>query len=135
MFCPTHGIKGETAGEFLALPNVACFGGSWLTPGSVRSRARQAATDSGGVLGSALDTGVWAARGALMRQDREAVGPIAKTKKLPKLPDLVERDQRAFDWEYDATDRNTAAWPAELPPPTTITSSPPQSCASIAVAA
>jgi 2-dehydro-3-deoxyphosphogluconate aldolase/(4S)-4-hydroxy-2-oxoglutarate aldolase len=33
MFRPTHGIKGETAGEFLARPNVACFGGSWLTRG------------------------------------------------------------------------------------------------------
>src|SRR2546430_7122700 len=31
--------------------------------------------------------------------------------------------------------RNTAAWPAELPPPTTTTSSPPHSCASMNVAA
>lgn len=31
-FCPTGGITEETAPEFLALPNVACVGGSWLTP-------------------------------------------------------------------------------------------------------
>lgn len=31
-FCPTGGITLETAPEFLALPNVACVGGSWLTP-------------------------------------------------------------------------------------------------------
>src|SRR5438094_10669825 len=32
-FCPTGGITADTAPEFLALPNVACVGGSWLTPG------------------------------------------------------------------------------------------------------
>jgi 2-dehydro-3-deoxyphosphogluconate aldolase/(4S)-4-hydroxy-2-oxoglutarate aldolase len=31
-FCPTGGITAETAPEFLALSNVACVGGSWLTP-------------------------------------------------------------------------------------------------------
>ena len=31
-FCPTGGITAETAPEFLALPNVGCVGGSWLTP-------------------------------------------------------------------------------------------------------
>jgi 2-dehydro-3-deoxyphosphogluconate aldolase/(4S)-4-hydroxy-2-oxoglutarate aldolase len=31
-FCPTGGIAAATAAEFLALPNVACVGGSWLTP-------------------------------------------------------------------------------------------------------
>lgn len=31
-FCPTGGITAATAPEFLALPNVACVGGSWLTP-------------------------------------------------------------------------------------------------------
>ena len=31
-FCPTGGISAATAGEFLALPNVLCVGGSWLTP-------------------------------------------------------------------------------------------------------
>jgi 2-dehydro-3-deoxyphosphogluconate aldolase/(4S)-4-hydroxy-2-oxoglutarate aldolase len=31
-FCPTGGVTVETAPDFLALPNVACVGGSWLTP-------------------------------------------------------------------------------------------------------
>ncbi|MBZ0221665.1 MAG: bifunctional 4-hydroxy-2-oxoglutarate aldolase/2-dehydro-3-deoxy-phosphogluconate aldolase [Dokdonella sp.] len=31
-FCPTGGISAASAGEFLALGNVACVGGSWLTP-------------------------------------------------------------------------------------------------------
>jgi 2-dehydro-3-deoxyphosphogluconate aldolase/(4S)-4-hydroxy-2-oxoglutarate aldolase len=34
-FCPTGGITGGNAGEFLRLPNVVCVGGSWLTPGEV----------------------------------------------------------------------------------------------------
>jgi 2-dehydro-3-deoxyphosphogluconate aldolase/(4S)-4-hydroxy-2-oxoglutarate aldolase len=32
VFCPTGGITEKTAPEFLALKNVACVGGSWLTP-------------------------------------------------------------------------------------------------------
>jgi len=31
-FCPTGGIKTGNASEYLSLPNVACVGGSWLTP-------------------------------------------------------------------------------------------------------
>ena len=31
-FCPTGGVTAQNAREFLALPNVACVGGSWLTP-------------------------------------------------------------------------------------------------------
>jgi 2-dehydro-3-deoxyphosphogluconate aldolase/(4S)-4-hydroxy-2-oxoglutarate aldolase len=31
-FCPTGGITAETAADWLALPNVGCVGGSWLTP-------------------------------------------------------------------------------------------------------
>lgn len=31
-FCPTGGITVATAREYLALPNVRCVGGSWLTP-------------------------------------------------------------------------------------------------------
>ena len=31
-FCPTGGIRPETAGEWLALPAVTCVGGSWLVP-------------------------------------------------------------------------------------------------------
>ncbi len=31
-FCPTGGITAGTAHAYLALPNVGCVGGSWLTP-------------------------------------------------------------------------------------------------------
>lgn len=31
-FCPTGGITAATAPDYLALPNVGCVGGSWLTP-------------------------------------------------------------------------------------------------------
>jgi 2-dehydro-3-deoxyphosphogluconate aldolase/(4S)-4-hydroxy-2-oxoglutarate aldolase len=31
-FCPTGGVTPDNASEFLALSNVACVGGSWLTP-------------------------------------------------------------------------------------------------------
>lgn len=55
-FCPTGGITAETAPEFLALPNVACVGGSWLTPGA------------------ALATGDWDAITALARQ-ASCLGP------------------------------------------------------------
>ncbi|HEV2611610.1 MAG TPA: bifunctional 4-hydroxy-2-oxoglutarate aldolase/2-dehydro-3-deoxy-phosphogluconate aldolase [Noviherbaspirillum sp.] len=32
VFCPTGGVSQETAAQFLACKNVACVGGSWLTP-------------------------------------------------------------------------------------------------------
>jgi 2-dehydro-3-deoxyphosphogluconate aldolase/(4S)-4-hydroxy-2-oxoglutarate aldolase len=31
-FCPTGGINRDNAGEYLALPNVLCVGGSWVAP-------------------------------------------------------------------------------------------------------
>lgn len=31
-FCPTGGIRVHTAADYLALPNVMCVGGTWLTP-------------------------------------------------------------------------------------------------------
>jgi 2-dehydro-3-deoxyphosphogluconate aldolase/(4S)-4-hydroxy-2-oxoglutarate aldolase len=30
VFCPTGGISAERASDYLALPNVACVGGSWI---------------------------------------------------------------------------------------------------------
>lgn len=39
-FCPTGGITPESAPRYLALPNVACVGGSWMLP-----RQRIAAKD------------------------------------------------------------------------------------------
>jgi 2-dehydro-3-deoxyphosphogluconate aldolase / (4S)-4-hydroxy-2-oxoglutarate aldolase len=53
LFCPTGGVTPDTAPEFLALPNVACVGGSWLTPAAavaagdwstITQLARQAST-------------------------------------------------------------------------------------------
>ena len=32
LFCPTGGVSQENAPQFLACKNVACVGGSWLTP-------------------------------------------------------------------------------------------------------
>lgn len=32
IFCPTGGIHAGNAARYLALPNVGCVGGSWLTP-------------------------------------------------------------------------------------------------------
>lgn len=32
VFCPTGGVSRQNAGQFLALPNVLCVGGSWLAP-------------------------------------------------------------------------------------------------------
>jgi 2-dehydro-3-deoxyphosphogluconate aldolase/(4S)-4-hydroxy-2-oxoglutarate aldolase len=48
-FCPTGGIRADTAADWLKLPSVLCVGGSWLVqagePGleAVASRARAAA--------------------------------------------------------------------------------------------
>lgn len=38
LFCPTGGIHAGNAHEFLALPNVACVGGSWLVPADALAR-------------------------------------------------------------------------------------------------
>jgi 2-dehydro-3-deoxyphosphogluconate aldolase/(4S)-4-hydroxy-2-oxoglutarate aldolase len=52
-FCPTGGITPDSAPDWLALPNVGCVGGSWLTPadavaagdwGRIRELAAGAAT-------------------------------------------------------------------------------------------
>jgi 2-dehydro-3-deoxyphosphogluconate aldolase / (4S)-4-hydroxy-2-oxoglutarate aldolase len=37
-FCPTGGITPTTMASYLALPNVGCVGGSWLTPADAVSR-------------------------------------------------------------------------------------------------
>jgi 2-dehydro-3-deoxyphosphogluconate aldolase/(4S)-4-hydroxy-2-oxoglutarate aldolase len=38
-FCPTGGVTAANAGEFLALSNVVCVGGSWLTPADAMAKA------------------------------------------------------------------------------------------------
>lgn len=48
-FCPTGGIREETAAQWLAMPAVPCVGGSWIVPpgetdlAAIRARARRAA--------------------------------------------------------------------------------------------
>lgn len=38
-FCPTGGIRVDTAPDYLALPNVGCVGGTWLTPADALAAA------------------------------------------------------------------------------------------------
>lgn len=40
LFCPTGGITAESAPRYLALPNVACVGGSWLAPAALMREGR-----------------------------------------------------------------------------------------------
>lgn len=45
-FCPTGGLTIDSFPEFLALPNVACVGGTWLVPAAaVEAKDWQAITD------------------------------------------------------------------------------------------
>jgi len=44
-FCPTGGITVASAPSYLALPNVGCIGGSWLTPKSAVSAGDFAAIE------------------------------------------------------------------------------------------
>lgn len=55
-FCPTGGISPQNAGDYLALPNVICVGGSWIAPADavkagdwarIEDLARQAAKSGG----------------------------------------------------------------------------------------
>jgi 2-dehydro-3-deoxyphosphogluconate aldolase/(4S)-4-hydroxy-2-oxoglutarate aldolase len=41
-FCPTGGVTAANAHGFLALPNVVCVGGSWLTPPDALARGNWA---------------------------------------------------------------------------------------------
>lgn len=41
-FCPTGGVTAANALDFLALPNVVCVGGSWLTPPDALARGNWA---------------------------------------------------------------------------------------------
>jgi 2-dehydro-3-deoxyphosphogluconate aldolase / (4S)-4-hydroxy-2-oxoglutarate aldolase len=54
-FCPTGGVNAANALQFLALPNVVCVGGSWLTPKDAVaqgdwSRITQLAREAAGLL-------------------------------------------------------------------------------------
>jgi 2-dehydro-3-deoxyphosphogluconate aldolase/(4S)-4-hydroxy-2-oxoglutarate aldolase len=56
VFCPTGGISLKNMKDYLSLPNVACVGGSWLTPDDlvkakawdrIEALAREAVTAAG----------------------------------------------------------------------------------------
>ena len=56
-FCPTGGVTPANAPDFLALTNVACVGGSWLTP-----KEAIAAGDWGRITGLAREAAALRAR-------------------------------------------------------------------------
>jgi 2-dehydro-3-deoxyphosphogluconate aldolase/(4S)-4-hydroxy-2-oxoglutarate aldolase len=45
-FCPTGGVSVHNMRDYLALPNVPCVGGSWLTPASALAAEDWAAVTS-----------------------------------------------------------------------------------------
>ncbi len=45
-FCPTGGVTLSTAKDYLALPNVACVGGSWLAPTTLLDNGDWAAIEA-----------------------------------------------------------------------------------------
>ena len=54
-FCPTGGVSAANAAEFLALSNVVCVGGSWLTS-RCAGAWRLGAADAAGATGLPADT-------------------------------------------------------------------------------
>ena len=61
LFCPTGGVTAANAGEFLALPNVVCVGGSWVAPAD------------------AVKAGDWARITELARQACVTLAPVARS--------------------------------------------------------
>lgn len=53
-FCPTGGVRAETAASFLALPNVLCVGGSWIAPADKINAGDWAAIEAAAKAASAL---------------------------------------------------------------------------------
>jgi len=45
VYCPTGGITAAHARDFLALPQVACVGGSWLAPAQAMAQGQWAAIE------------------------------------------------------------------------------------------
>ncbi|MGH8257944.1 MAG: keto-deoxy-phosphogluconate aldolase, partial [Steroidobacteraceae bacterium] len=64
-FCPTGGIHLANAPEFLALPNVVCVGGSWLTPKDKLQAGDWAGIEELARTAVSLRSGQAPARGAL----------------------------------------------------------------------
>lgn len=46
VFCPTGGVTRANAVEYLALPNVLCVGGSWITPAAAMATGDWATIES-----------------------------------------------------------------------------------------
>ncbi|HEX6449127.1 MAG TPA: bifunctional 4-hydroxy-2-oxoglutarate aldolase/2-dehydro-3-deoxy-phosphogluconate aldolase [Trebonia sp.] len=62
-FCPTGGVRPENLADYLALPNVRCAGGTWLTPdalvraGDWKAISEIAAAAAGSGTGQRADEG------------------------------------------------------------------------------
>ncbi|MES1941410.1 2-dehydro-3-deoxyphosphogluconate aldolase/4-hydroxy-2-oxoglutarate aldolase [Salinisphaera sp. T5B8] len=54
VFCPTGGIKEDTAADYLALDCVPCVGGSWLVPAAAIAASDWASVQAAAERGSAL---------------------------------------------------------------------------------
>ena len=54
-FCPTGGVKPNTAEQFLELPNVMCVGGTWLTPSDIVAQQDWASIEALAQQASQLD--------------------------------------------------------------------------------
>ena len=55
-FCPTGGVTPADAPDYLALANVACVGGSWLTPPAALARGDWTAIRAAAARAAALTT-------------------------------------------------------------------------------
>jgi 2-dehydro-3-deoxyphosphogluconate aldolase/(4S)-4-hydroxy-2-oxoglutarate aldolase len=56
-FCPTGGVNAQNAPDLLALPNVACVGGSWLVPQTAMEQGDWASITALAARAVALATG------------------------------------------------------------------------------
>jgi 2-dehydro-3-deoxyphosphogluconate aldolase/(4S)-4-hydroxy-2-oxoglutarate aldolase len=56
-FCPTGGITSESAPTYLALANVGCVGGSWITPPDVVRTGAWSQVEAAARSAAALRTG------------------------------------------------------------------------------
>jgi 2-dehydro-3-deoxyphosphogluconate aldolase/(4S)-4-hydroxy-2-oxoglutarate aldolase len=54
VFCPTGGIDAAKAPAYLALPNVACVGGTWMVPAAAIAARDWAAIETAARVASAL---------------------------------------------------------------------------------
>jgi 2-dehydro-3-deoxyphosphogluconate aldolase/(4S)-4-hydroxy-2-oxoglutarate aldolase len=68
-FCPTGGVTAANAPDYLALPNVACVGGSWLTPKDAVERMDWAAITALARAASSLRPSRRAPAGAPQHED------------------------------------------------------------------